>query len=312
MTLPPIQPCPSQIADAGLYDIPISRYHGDPRLCTGPSVSSTVIKAALDCPARAWNAWSQNPDAIPPDSDALRYGRARHSWLEGQEAFARDCVVSPYDDFRSKEAREWRAAETRVVLKPAQLDEFRAMDKALELDTYASRAIKRSVAEASMIAQDEATGLWLRARPDFLMPVTGGLYALDYKTADSVSPHIFPARAFNYGYHVQAGVADMVCEAATGQRLIGYALIVQEKAPPYLTVTYALQPDQIEWGRARARLGLDVIARCLEQNHWPGYADEPIALETPAWAVKQMEEQINDDDSSREAEYEPADYLAAG
>ncbi len=301
----------------GLYDhVSSAVYHGQPT--EGASISSSGLRTILlDCPAKYWATSPLNPDREPDEeSAALNFGRAAHCLMLGEPTFAEEFVVSPYDDFRTKEAREWRDGQERTIVRAEQMPQIEAMAKAVRASPSAARAFQNGRPEVSLFWQDEATGIMLKARPDWLPddPVTG--YTQEYKTARSAAPRLIASQAFQLGYDMQAALCLDGIAAVTGKKPLGIAHVVQEKEPPYIAQLYLFGPDQIEIGRRRYRKALRIFAACLERHRagkppqiaWPAYSDAPMFFETPRWIATADDEpnhiQIesdNDDDRTRYA-----------
>jgi hypothetical protein len=302
----------------GVYDIPIDDYHAQP--CVGPSISASGLRTILlDSPAHYWAESSLNPNAEKADTYALRFGRAAHAFALGEPEFAKLFVISPYDEFRSNEAKDWRKAQTRAVLKAKELDEIAAMAASLRAQPSVAGAFQGGgKVEQSLIWQDEETGIWLKARPDWLPDDPAFYFAQEYKTAQSAEPGKASRQAFDLGYDMQAALALDGIRATMGVEPLGIAHVVQEKTAPYAASLLMFDKPQIEFGRKRYRAALGRFSECLinhldgnpEAIAWPGYAQEPTYFQTPYWVAKAMqadqETNVNER-TSRTA----ADYLSA-
>lgn len=279
-----------KIDKPGLYDISIEDYHGD--CCEGPSISSSGLRTLLlECPAIYWAHSPLNPNRFPEENTkALDIGRAAHALALGEPEFAKYFVVSPYADFRSKEAKVWRDDQTRTVLKAEEFEQVQAIAAVQKRSAQVMRAFENGKPEKSLIWKDEETGIWLKSRPDWLPndPKTG--FVVEYKTAVTIEPRKWASAAFGYGYHMQAAMQIDAIRAVMGTKALGVAHVVQEKTPPYLAELRMFGPEQIDDGRFMVRRALNVFARCLKSGIWPGYTSEPQFVETPYWFAKMMEE----------------------
>lgn len=308
----------NKIDKPGVYDIDIDAYHAQPTV--GVSISASGLRAILlDSPAHYWAESSLNPDAEKPDTAALRIGKAAHSFVLGEPEFAKYFVVSPFDDFRKKEAQAWRDEQTRIVLKAAELDTIRDMAFALRAQPSVAGAFQgRGKMEQSLIWQDEETGVWLKARPDWLPDDPAMYFAQEFKTAVSAEPGEASRQAFNLGYDIQAALAVDGIRAVFGVEPLGIAHVVQEKKPPYAATLLMFDREQIEFGRKRYRAALTRFAECLARHRagdpeavaWPGYSQEPTYFQTPYWVAKAMQadKETNVNERSR---HSSADYLSA-
>lgn len=306
----------AKISAAGIYDIAIEAYRHDPQLCDGPSISSSGLKAVLDCPAKYWAFSCLNPNRFEDKSSkAIDLGRAAHALVLGEPEFAKYFVISPHEEFRTNAAKEWRDAQTRTILKAAEFQTVLAIAKAQRESPAVMQAFERGQPEKSLIWKDEETGVYVRSRPDWLPDDPSQLFAVEYKTAVSIEPRKFSADAFKFGYHIQAAIVDeAVREVMRVKKPLGVAHVVQEKEPPYLADLRMFAPEHIALGRAMYRRALRIFADCLNSGRWPAYTKEPQFIETPAWIAREIEENVygDDRDSRKAKQYSEQEYFAAG
>lgn len=309
-----------RIAAAGVYrNLSITDYHGP---CTvGVSVSKSSLPIAPEPPAKAWARSYLNPARVERDSDAMSFGRAAHALVLGEPEFNAHWIVSPYDDFRKKEAQAWRDGQTKAVVKAADMDTIADMANALRITPQtANTFIGDGAPEASIIWQCEDTGLWLKARPDWLPDDPQMYFAREYKTCVTIEPRRLSNDVFRYGYDVQAAMIYDGLRAVLGVKPLGIAHIVQEKEPPYLCDLRMFSNEQIEAGRTRYRAGLRLFAKCLARMKagdpphiaWPGYTQEPTYFETPQWIVTQVVEMDENDEPASDRANSFGETLAAG
>ncbi len=280
----------NKISEPGIYDIPMDDYHGD--FCVGPSVSSSVIRKILSkSPAHAWATSPFNPKRVEEKtSDAFSFGKAIADWLAYGGLSDDKYLILPKDfNGRTSEGKAIIADAAKnkvVVIKQSHMDDIKKMQAALEAHPYATAAFKGGNPERSLIWKDEETGLWMKARPDYLP------HALkiipDYKTAASGHPEDFCRDVGKYGYHIQAAMALEGIEVLTGKTPKSFIFVVQEKSPPYVVQVYDLDADDLEIGRAMLLRGKRIFAECLEKDHWPGYSDRPISASIPMWKRGQL------------------------
>lgn len=286
-----------KISANGIYDLPMDDYHGD--CCIGPSVSSSVIRKILSkSPAHAWATSPFNPKRIEEDSTAaFSFGKAIADWLAYGELSDDKYLILPKDfNGRTKEGKAIIADAAKdgvVVLKQPQMDDIKKMQIALEEHPYAIAAFKGGNPERSLIWLDEETGLWMKARPDYLP------HALkiipDYKTAANAHPDEFCRDMGKFGYHIQAALCIEGIEVLTGKTPKSFIYVVQEKKAPYVVQVYELDPDDLELGRAMLLYGKRLFAKCLKDNHWPGYSDGVVRASIPMWMHGKLVEKFQDE-----------------
>lgn len=277
------------ITKAGVYDIPIDVYHSQ-KCCVGPSISSSGLrKLDHECPARFYAHSDLNPNPVKTDSKAFAFGRAAHTLVLGEPNFDAHFVVSPYSNFRGGDAQTWKKAQTRQVLTQDDMEIVTAMAAAQKASSQVARAFIEGAPEKSIIWKDSETGIWLKARPDWLPDKPAERWVTEYKTAVSLNRRHLSFAVFKYGYEMQAALALDGIKIVMGVEPLGMAHVVQEKDPPYLAEVRLFTSEHIDFGRLQYRKSLRKFARCVESGVWPGYTDEPVYFDTPYQTEKAME-----------------------
>lgn len=281
-----------QVTEPGVYDgMPEGVYHGDP--VPGGSLSASGAKLLLppSCPARYWH----DRCFPPPPKDAFEFGTAAHKLVLGTGP---QLVIVDAPDWRSKAAREARDAarfDGHVPLLPAEFAEVEAMAAAIRKHPIASALLDpaRGKAEQSMFWRDEHTGIWRRARFDFLPypHEVRRLVIADYKTTPAADADSIAKTVASYGYHIQAA------QYTDGARALGldpdpaFLFVFQEKTPPYLIHVAGLDDGDLGRGRDLCRLACEIWRDCTQAGYWPGYSDEDITYVTlPRWARRPVED----------------------
>lgn len=282
---------------AGLHHgVPMAVYHGD--CCPGPSVSASVLVEMRDgegCPAKAlarhylspWlNSGPRQNDDSEAKSEAKAFGTAAHAYLiEGPQVFAARYAVKPRDlSLATKDGKAWKAAQgPREIIAFERFETIRNMAVGLGLNAATAAAFTGGEPEVTAIVQDRETGLWLKARPDYLRP---GL-ALNYKTAASAAREPFMRQAWSLGYPIGAALAlDVLAEL--GERRHA-CFIVQEKSAPYLAKAWVLADDYLAGARALYRRALRSFADSLAAGRFEGYGDTVGTLPCPPWAARRLD-----------------------
>lgn len=262
---------------------------------TMPGLSSSSARKLLppSCPARfKWEL--DNP---PPPRAAFDFGHAAHTFVLGEgEQIAR----LDYDSFRSKAAQTDRDdARSRglVPLLAADYDKAVAMAKVLRSSPDAAALFTNGQAEVVKHWTDEQTGTPLRTKYDWLPEAGNGPMTVpDYKTAASAAPSKFTKSAFTYGYHIQAAWYVDTVKALGIADDVDFIFAVQEKDPPYLVSLIRLDDVALDIGRYEYRKAIDIYARCMETDTWPGYADAVVTVNTPAWVQSRWLDDIAPDE----------------
>lgn len=294
----------------GIYSgVPMARYHHN--LCIGPSVSSGVLRKLEDeCPSKAFETSYLNPNRKPQkDTEALLFGRATHHLFGGERGFLEQFAIRP-DTYptdpskpwngNAKDCRAWlaeRELEGKSVLKPDAIDHIRAMAERLSRHSTIQQGILGGIVEASIVWQDEATGIWLKARPDTL-PLHANMI-VDLKTAETCHPVSVRRAIADRSYHMQLALIDMGLRAVAGRQMTDFVLVFIEKTPPYAVNIKPLDPNAIWWGRRQLRRSIDLFAKCVGdmatlkagdplEYAWPDYDDDEVPCDLPDYLLKRL------------------------
>lgn len=260
-------------------------YHAD-----RSSLSSSGIRAMLapSCPAIFRHQQNEPPTPTPQ----YDFGHAAHRFVLGEGP---EIVSLPFDDWRSKDAQTARQeirTAGKVPMLARDVDNAKAMALAVTEHPLAGALFTHGQPELSGYWHDPETGVRLRYRPDWLTQRGNRIIAVDYKTGTSADPGRFAKAAAEYGYHQQqAFYLDGL--AANGFGDVEFLFVVQDKTPPYVTSVCRIDPQHVELGRRRNRLGIDLYAQCRTSGIWPGYPDVIHTIQLPAYATNRQEQEIN-------------------
>lgn len=272
-----------RISRPGVYDIPEQYYHADP--VAGGSLSSTGARALLPpgTPAKFYYDL-HHPKPVKRHFEA---GRAAHRMVLGAGPELR---VVEADSWRTKDAKaaaETARAEHAVPLLEPEMETITEMADAIRSHPIARRLFQPGTgrAEQSLIWRDDRTGVWCRARPDWLPRQTGRrLILVDYKTTMDASEEAITKAVNNYGYHQQAAFYSAGALALGLAGEVSFVFCFQEKAAPYLVRMVQLDDMTLRIGAAKNAKALDVYAQCRKTGRWPGYSDDIDIVALPSWA----------------------------
>lgn len=252
-------------------------YHSDP--VEGGSLSSSGAKTILKSPAHY--IWER---ANRVEKTAYDVGHAVHSAVLGVGA---EIVQLDFPDWRTKAAQTAKEdvyAQGKTPLLAKDYEPIKAMSESILAHPIARTLLERpGKAEQSLFAQDPESGVWLRARIDYLPDASDEqTIIVDLKTSVSADPRDFSRSAAEYGYDIQAvwyeSLLNLVRESDTSFRFV-----VVEKSAPYLVSVVELDAEYAQIGRSRMRRAIDTFKECVDKNEWPGY--DPIAhlIGPPTW-----------------------------
>lgn len=304
----PFLPDGECIPGPGAYRTSMEHYHSQD-ICPGISISSTDIRnAALKSPHAFWKTSRLNPDRYPEreSNDAFTLGRAAHALILGDEVFDEHFVYVPADaprrptatqisayertgkwsDAAAEGAAWWEAfdkkASGRLLLKEEQVQKIKYMAENLAACPEAVVNLTGGLTEISMIWQDQATGLWIKSRPDCI-PDNGSDFG-DLKTFTPKGADLILAaqRAItDHGYALQMALAIEAAEQVFNTTANSAALIFIQTTEPFEPVPIELDEEALYWGRVMNRHGIDLIHRGLTTGEWPGRAQQIVRYSYP-------------------------------
>lgn len=284
-------------------------YHRNPLLLPGPSLSSSGAKTILSQSCfHFWFDSPMNPDR-PDEKDASHFavGKAAHDLLLLGGDWERDYHVLP-DGFAWNKtkaiAEEIQVAEHarksgKTLIKHDDMELVKRIADRIDSMPAARHALLNGVPEMTLAWQDEETGVWLRARPDFLpnTVITGAsvrvVSDLKFMSSTFCSPSGFSRAVCNFGYHQSAAFYDDGIKAIYGEPPTNWLFIVVEKDEPHSVSLYELPKVDLERGRYQNKKAIRKFAECLakgtEPEHWPAYTSEPELIGLPGWARRAID-----------------------
>lgn len=137
-------------------------------------------------------------------------------------------------------------------------------------------------AEQVLVWQDPATGVYCKARLDYL---SNANYILDPKSTEDAGFNAFQRSIETYGYYRQAAWYLTGLLAITGKPGL-FVFVAFEKTAPYAVGFYFAGSEMLRSGEEENRELLNRWAKCFAADKWPGYPEELVAINRPAWAKK--------------------------
>ena len=285
-----------------VHDMPADEYHAVPAL------SASGLKAL------ARSAWHyKNRPNIKPTRPMLR-GTLAHCAVLEPHAMAERYVVVPADAPRrpsvaqlnakkpsddSRAAMSWWAdftasAEGRQIVSAEDYAITQMQLQALADEPTIAGILKEGHGEVSVFWRCKRTGVYCKARPDWMTPATGRrVTLLDLKSTADESPNGFGRAAARMGYHLQRSHYVDGVQQATGWKVDEFVFAAVTSAPPVLAVPYFLTDaikEQADDERAEL---MDRYARCMESGHWPAYGQGLQMLDFPAYAKRDSEVEVS-------------------
>ena len=277
------------IPTPGIYrDVPASDYHDRAKW---PFYSRSDLSLVLRSPAH-WKAAQDNP---PEPTPAMRFGTLCHTVVLEPDRLWIENVVPPKWDARKPEGKKIRdafqaeqEANPRNIVTDADVERAQRIAEAVWKDEYTRHVLGLGEREVSYVWQHPPTGLTCRCRTDV---VAGDCNLLaDFKTAADAQPEAFSKAIYNNGLHRQAAWYLDGVNAAHGETVVDrFLFVVAEKEPPFACGVYVLDKEDIERGRVQNEAAIRKLAYCLENDEWPGYANNITPIGIPRWARRELD-----------------------
>jgi hypothetical protein len=263
------------------------------------ALSATALKQFARSP---WHY--KNRIDIDPTPAMLR-GTLAHCAVLEPDAMNQRYVVLPEDAPRRPTKAQLGAKNPSPESKAAMAwwDAFAQDNKGREIVPFADYALCRSqlaainanpdiaalfrdgIGEVSIFWIDKATGIYCKARPDWLpKPDCKSIMPLDLKTCADESPSGFGRAAARLRYDLQAAHYTAGIEAVTGLHVDAFVFAAVSSKPPILAVPYVLTDEIRDQGKDERRELMDRLAWCRRENDWPAYGSGFQLLDFPAYA----------------------------
>lgn len=275
------------IHEPGFYPwITCEQYFAEP--CPVPALTNTGIKLlapAGAAPAKFAHhhpAIGQAPEKTKETASRYR-GKLVHRLALGK---GDDFEVSPFDEYRSSEAKEWRLTVEESGIIPVKPQDFEAAkEMASVLVDRIETAVGGHPYETEVViawVEEMSQGpVWCRAMIDVWCPSL--LLALDLKTCADASDAAIE-KAFANGYATQncfyrRGIEKLTAEH--GRARFGFLFVEDE--PPYLSRPASATEAFRHGAELEVKRALAIFSDCMSRNEWPGY--QPAHVSPPAWLI---------------------------
>lgn len=256
-----------------------------------------ISKSGLDeiekSPLHYWDKYINPEKPEPVWTDAFTIGAALHALVLEPQNFDNDFASLPSIDKRTKAGKETYATweqenQDKILITPTQRELCDKMVEAIQSHELANSYLD-GFGEAEQSIFFEWNDVKCRCRPDYIRQ--DGVI-VDLKTAACAHPTIWPKKAYDFRYHVQAAFYAEGYRQAYGELPKAFVFVAVEKSPPYGVSVFKASDELYRAGTIDALRNLETYRRCLEKNEWPGYGeDHELDLSIPAYARNKYEEQ---------------------
>ena len=253
-------------------DMPAAQYHAVEAL------SKSMMSKILKSPAH----YKASLDEHQEPSKAMQMGTAIHTAVLEPQLYSQVVAVIPPDiDGRNKEGKAWKEAhKSRIHLTHAEDIDVQGVANSVRRHPFWDIIHLSHKIEASVFAQDEQTGLALKARPDLWIE---DHTLVDVKTTDDATPEAFLRTIASFGYHIQA--AHYM--AMTGAD--NFIFVAVERKAPYAIGIYKLDAEWLQAGENLRRKAISTLHECRALVSWPAYPTATQTLSCPKWVLNKSE-----------------------
>lgn len=258
-----------------IHDIPDAEYHAMPGL------SATGMKWILRSPKH----YRQMIDHRV-EKTAFDFGHAVHAKILGvgmNVAVIPDGLLAKNGAASTLEAKAFIAqarADGLVPVKSDVVTEVDAIAEAVLAHPKASPLLALpGDPEVSLFGTDPDTGVHLRGRIDYLARTSDQVINVDVKTTNDVRRHKIARTITDFGYDIQSEAYRHLL-LINGLDPAPTHLIFVEKDPPHEVRVVSLANPLWALGGERAmRRAIELYAKCMATDTWPGDDDQPGEVE---------------------------------
>ena len=282
-----VEPVP-QPSKAGLYyDVPFESYLGWPAIG-----SHDLIKIEKTSPAD-YKKYKDDKGDDGDDKDWMVIGTLTHILMLEPKKLKAKVLMKEKPNQRTERGRDdWKGhlAACRdsgiLLVTPDQMTVARSCAAAGGRHAKVLELLgNKGKSEVSVLWRDAESGLWCKARIDYL-PDTHE-HIVDLKTAQTIEPRRFRWAAYDRGYHVQRAFYSYGLNVAIGgaETVYPYWIVAIEKPT---TVGYAARAGVFSFDERFYAKGVEVyerglrtIGECTASGEWPEPAEIVSVMELP-------------------------------
>ena len=289
----------------GIHDgISPARYHAD-LLAASPSLSSSV---AVDLIAKSpSHARLNHPRLAPPTDEAvdsttasMTFGGLVHAILSGSPEEMFSFIVSPFENYKTAEARLWKEASIAAGKTPVKEADVTRAEQVVSAVRHQLDAMHLGYIFAE--GRPEQTALWqfgdawMRARFDRWIPERGEIWDIK-TTGKSAHPEQVSKMIPAMNYDMRSEFYLLGAEAITGMPSkrggLGYQFLFIETMPPFAVTPCYLDESFRARGRQRAQQAIRIWSECMATGVWPGYVTSTVQITAPGWVDYELDESEN-------------------
>ncbi len=208
-----------------------------------------------------------------PAGKAIDLGQLAHMFVLGGNPD--EFIVSPYADFRTKEARNWRDEALdacKTIVTKEQYDTISDIVDNVEAHPMSKNFLKDKDVQHEIEMYATVNSVELRGKADAVLRTTNGLVITDIKTTAQFDEWKFKARRRHYD--LQAVVYSLIASKSIGVKptMTNFYFCVVETVAPFRVQYHHASPEFLESGEQK-------LVKCLEEIKEFGYKEPNFLIE---------------------------------
>jgi len=275
--------------DNGIHEaVPFSIYRSDDinqadtwETAQGKAVSKSLITDFITDPG-TWKAIKKKETTA-----SMGFGSLVDCLLLEPDKFDTRYTISPYPDFRKKEAQEWKAemqaAGVEIVTEDRMADAHECTQAVYNhQDAY---ALCRDARTQVAFRHPTRHGIASKGLIDIVPTASDTL--VDLKTCSQTAlenRRALQRHIYEWGYHIQAGAYLDGWNIATGEERSRFKFIFVTNSAPFRCAVVELPLAAILLGAQQYQSGIARFVDCLQRNEWPSQWDGVVELDLPEYA----------------------------
>lgn len=269
------------LSASGLKLLARSPWHYRNRVETDPTPA--MLRGTLaHCAVLEPDAMDKRYCVVPEDAPARP---SRRQWEAKKPSAESQSAMAWWTLFQQENAGRELVSHADYSLCQTQLAAVKDCPELAEL-------LRSGHGEVSIFWIDPATGIYCKARPDWLpRDNEWNVVALDLKTCTDESPNGFGRASARLRYELQDAHYSAGIEAVTGKSG-RFAFGAVTSKPPVLAMPYFLTDEIRQQGREERAELMERLAWCQRENKWPTYGAGFQLLDFPAYAKASGEVEV--------------------
>jgi hypothetical protein len=235
--------------------------------------------------------WRYFPKRITP-SPAMAWGSLVDCLTTTPELAETEIVVSPFDSYRTKEAKEWKEANRwKTITTTDELDAAKLAAKMLT-ETHKGSAEIFAKSKGQAMVMGKVLGCNVKGLID-LAP-EGEDFLADLKTTGDFTERGFQSTLAKFGYSAQGFLYLSLWNAMyPDDQRDRFKIIWQDREAPYEVAVTEITQEELELGGQQILFLLEKLVQAAKSDVWPMKFESEILLTRPAWAAREVDAKMS-------------------